>query len=178
MFRRLPLMPIILRHFSTYGYKRSMSSTMIMFVKMLFIPLVISILAVLIGKVSLSESAIDSLITVMAVFTPLLFTALISIHDTRQNLRSRLDQDESQATKLEYFLTMYEQLADNTSFVLAISILELIALFIVVCFSLSNGHTQLKMFFDCLILYLLQLILFHIIYVVERLSTLIKVSSR
>ncbi|MFA5282142.1 MAG: hypothetical protein WC368_05435 [Candidatus Cloacimonadaceae bacterium] len=178
MIRRLPLLPIMLRHFATYGYKRTAMSTVMMYVKMLLIPLMISVLLVVFGKVALKSTAIDSLITVMAVFTPLLFTALISIHDTRQNLRSRLDQDESQTTKLEYLLEMYEQLADNTSFVLAVSILELIVLFAVICFSLSSEASMVKRLVDIIIIYLLQLILYHIVYVVERLSSLIKVSSR
>ncbi len=178
MIMRLPLLPIMRRHFATYGYKRTVISTVGMYVKMLLIPLLISVLLVVYGKVSLNSTAIDSLITVMAVFTPLLFTALISIHDTRQNLRSRLDNDKDQTTKLEYFLDMYEQLADNTSFVLAVSIMELTTLFAVICFSLSDGSSLVKRMVDILILYLLQLILYHIVYVVERLSSLIKVSSR
>lgn len=178
MIWRLPLLPIMLRHFATYGYKRTAISTALMYVKMLVIPLIISILIVGLGKVSLTDSAIESLITVMAIFAPLLFTALISIHDTRQNLRSRLDQDASQTTKLEYLLTMYEQLADNTSFVLAVSILELMALFAVICFPLNSGSSLVKQVVDVLILYLLQLILYHMVYVVERLASLIKVSSR
>ncbi len=121
----------------------------------------------------------------MAIFIPLLFTALISLHDTRQNIRSRIDLHPSETTKLEYLLVKYENLADNVSFILAVSILEITLLLISMCMPrlIVNLMTPVQSsvlvsIFSTLVIYMLQIILFHIVFVVERLASLIKVTTK
>lgn len=182
---RIPMLTVVLRQMQTYGDDRSKRERNALIFKILVFPLLLSFVLCFPCAIRINSQASNSLITVMAVFIPLLFTALISLHDTRQNLRTRLDNDPSQTTKYEYLLTKYEYLADNTSFILAVAILELILLFIMICIPESAqelisalGYKVVSAFYYTVIIYLLQIILYHLFFIIERLSSLIKATSK
>lgn len=181
---RIPLKSVFIRHIRTYGTggKTLVSSIAI---RMLLCPLVVSFLLCFVLRMEINLLAANTLITVMAIFIPLLFTALISLHDTRQNIRSRIDLHPSETTKLEYLLEKYETLADNVSFILASSIVELVFLLFSICIpnsSLFSSSTLISWLvlstFSTFVIYFLLVILCHIVFVVERLSSLVKVTAK
>ncbi len=177
----IPLLIVVIRHYQTYADGKGKMGTYWLAFKMLILPLLVSVVICFPLAIYLKNQATNALLTVMAVFVPLLFTALISLHDTRQNLKTRQDNDPSQTTKYEYLLTKYEHLADNVSFILILSVLELILLFTMICVSgnlRKSPSVTIVSLYNTLVFYLLQVILYHLIFVIERLAALIKVTSK
>lgn len=181
---RIPLASVIIRHVQTYGIGSRARGQREM-IKMLLAPFALSAVLCFVWRMGVNPQSANTLVTVMAIFIPLLFTALISLHDTRQTIRTRIDLHQSETTKLEYLLAKYESLADNVSFILAVSIVELVLLLISICIpepkimsSSSLGSWLMLSTFNTIVIYLLLVILCHIVFVVERLSSLVKVTPK
>lgn len=180
---KIPLKAIYQRQLLTYEPKNTNKKGW-RICTMQIIPFFISVILCFNLGFKIPSNVVDTLVTVMSIFIPLLFTALISLHDTRQNLRVRMDMHKSDTTNIDYLLQKYEQLADNVSFILAVSIIELIVL-LVMLFCPGSLVQNLSAFWSwftkalvsTIVVYLLQIILFHIVFVIERLASLVKVSN-
>lgn len=182
---KIPMMAILIRHLQTYGFGKSTKKGVKNLLKLLVFPFVLAIFVAFPLGFAFKTQIFNSLITIMAIFVPLLFTALISLHDTRQNLRARLDDDPGQFTKISYLLEKFEHLANNVSFILVVAICELMLLLVIIWVgdSAVSWFSQktfliLRAATNSIVLYLLGVILIHLVHVIERLSALISVTPK